>query len=709
MTQTELVHYGVEDGIAVISVDNPPVNALAPGMREGMIASLERANGDDSVVAIVLIGEGKNFIAGADIRQFGQARSVSTRTSTAAIDSSAKPVVAAIQGYALGGGLEHALACHYRVATAGAKLGLPEVTLGVIPGGGGTQRLPRLVGPKKALQMIVGGRPISAEEAERIGVVDTLVPQGDLRRSAIDFAKAISAERPLPRLRDRNVEFREEDLGTIVADARNSEGKKGRLLPAPSKAIECVEAAARLSFDEGMAVEEQAFAELENSPEAKALRYAFFAEREARKVPDVVTSSMAPIRRAAIIGAGTMGGGIAMCFADAGIPVKVLETSAEALELGLKRITDTYATKVRRGSLTQPEMDRRLVLIEGVQEYNAISDCDVGIEAVFERLDVKQDVFRRLDAALKPGALLLTNSSAIDIDLIADATSRPGEVAGAHFFAPANVMKLCEVVKGPRTVPATIARTMEMGRAIGKVCAVAGSCDGFVANRSRAPMMAEMMLMLEEGATPEQIDSVMEQFGYPKGPFAVNDISGLDVSYEGRKRRAAADPEFRKLHVPDRLVEMGRKGQKTGAGWYRYENGDRTPIVDDVVKQVIADIAKEFGIVQRQFSDEEILHRVLFASVNEACKILEDGKAYRSSDIDVMWLFGFGFPRHRGGLMFWADTIGAPVIYREVSKWHALYGKRWRPARLLQEVAETGTRFRDVKPSNPEATASQAA
>lgn len=699
MTQTELVHYGVEDGIAVISVDNPPVNALAPGMREGVISFLEKANGDDSVDAIVLIGEGKNFIAGADIRQFGQARSVSTRTSTAAIDSSAKPVVAAVQGYALGGGLEHVLACHYRVATTGAKLGLPEVTLGVIPGGGGTQRLPRLVGPRKALQLILNGRPISAEEAEKLGIIDTLVPKGELRRSAIEFAKSISSKRPLPRVRDRNIDVDGESLATIIADARKAEAKSGQLLPAKDKAIACVEAAARLSFDEGLAFEERAFGELENSLEAKALRYAFFAEREARKVPEVDTSSVAPVKSAAIIGAGTMGGGIAMCFADANIPVKVLEASAEALERGLQRIKDTYAVKVKRGRLAQAEMDRRLQLIEGVQEYSAISDCDVAIEAVFERLDIKQDVFRKLDAVLKPGAMLLTNSSAIDIDAIADATSRPGDVAGAHFFAPANVMKLCEVVKGPRTLPATIARTMEMGRAIGKVCAVAGSCDGFVANRSRAPMMAEMMLMLEEGATPVQIDRVMEQFGYPKGPFAVNDISGLDVSYEGRKRRAAADPEYRKLHVPDRLVEMGRKGQKTGAGWYRYENGDRTPLVDDVVNQVIAEIAKEFGTPQREFSDEEILQRVLFASVNEACKILEDGKAYRSSDIDVMWLFGFGFPRHRGGLMFWADTIGATVIYREVSKWHGMYGKRWRPSKLLQQVAESGLRFRDVKPA----------
>ena len=351
---------------------------------------------------------------------------------------------------------------------------------------------------------------------------------------------------------------------------------------------------------------------------------------------------------------------------------------------------------VKRGSITHAQMDERLSMIHGVTDYADIGDCDAVIEAVFERVDLKQEVFGRLDEVMKPGALLLTNSSAIDIDIMANATKRPQAVAGAHFFAPANVMRLCEVVRGSATPIETIARTMKMARDLGKVAAVAGSCDGFAANRSRTPMMTEMMLMLEEGALPEQIDRIMVAFGYPMGPFAVNDMSGLDVSYEGRKRRASADPEYRKLHIPDRMVEMGRKGQKTGAGWYRYAEGDRTPHPDDVVRQVIADVAKEFGIAQRTFSDEEILQRALFASVNEACRILDEGKAYRASDIDVMWLYGFGFPRHRGGLMFWADSIGAPAILAQAREWNDRYGKRWKPSALLERVAADGGRLRDA-------------
>jgi 3-hydroxyacyl-CoA dehydrogenase len=386
-----------------------------------------------------------------------------------------------------------------------------------------------------------------------------------------------------------------------------------------------------------------------------------------------------------------------MCFADFGIPVKVLEVSREALDKGMQRVRDNYAVSVKRGSITQAQMDERLPRIQAVERYEDIADCDAVIEAVFERIDVKKDVFAKLDAVMKPGALLLTNSSAIDTDIMAGVTKRPRDVGGAHFFAPANVMKLLEVVRGTTTSIETIAATMQIGRDTGKISAVAGTCDGFAANRSRAPLVTEAMLMLEEGALPEQIDKVMIDFGYPMGPFAVSDLSGLDVSYDTRKRRAAADPNFRKLHVPDRLVEMGRKGQKTGAGWYRYEKGDRTPHPDEVVKSVIAEVARELGIPQRTFTDEEILRRLLLASVNEACKILEGGKAYRASDIDVMWLHGFGFPRYRGGLMYWADTIGSKEILRQIEEWHARYGDRWRPATLLREIAESGGSFREAK------------
>jgi 3-hydroxyacyl-CoA dehydrogenase len=699
MSEAAVVRFEVEDGIGVITVDNPPVNALGPGVREGIIDAVERGVADPNVSAMVLIGAGRSFIAGADIRQFGKSRPMPARRSTDVLDESTKPVVAAIHGYALGGGLEHALACHYRIAVPSAKVGLPEVLIGILPGGGGTQRLPRLIGPKAAMEMIVTGRHVPADEAKALGIVDAIVDEKNLRGEAIRFAKSVAAKRPLPRVRDKADRLAEAKADPGMFDAmRKSIARKARNQKAPYHCIACVEAAVTQPFDEGVQTERRLFAELENSDEAKALRYAFFAEREVAKIPDAPKDlKPARIRAAAVVGAGTMGGGIAMSFADYGIPVKIMDATREALDKGLQRVRDNYAVSVKRGSLTQAEMERRLPLIQPVGSYDEIADCDVVIEAVFERVDVKKEVFAKLDAVMKPGALLLTNSSAIDTDIMAGVTKRPQDVAGAHFFAPANVMKLLEVVKGSKTSMATIATAMKMGRDIGKVSAVAGTCDGFAANRSRAPFITEMMLMLEEGALPERIDKVMVDFGYPMGPFAVNDLSGLDVSYDTRKRRAAADPNYRKLHVPDRLVEMGRKGQKTGAGWYRYEKGDRTPHPDEVVKSVIADVAREFGIEQRTFTDEEILRRLLCASVNEACKILEEGKAYRASDIDVMWLHGFGFPRYRGGLMYWADTIGSRAIYDQIASWHERYGARWKPCNLLRQIAESGGSFREAK------------
>ncbi len=697
MSEPEVVRFDVEDGIGVITVDYPPVNALGPGVREGIIAAVAQGEADPQVKAIVLIGAGRSFIAGADIRMFGKPRPVFKRVSYDVLNESSKPIVAAIHGFALGGGLEHALACNYRVAVASAKVGLPEVLIGIIPGGGGTQRLPRLIGPKAAMEMIVSGRHVPAEEAKALGIVDAIVPGKDLRAEAIAFAKTIVDKRPLPRVSERTADAKA-DPGMFEA-MRKSIAKKARNQKAPYHAIAAVEAATMQPFAEGIKTEQRLFAELENADEAKALRYAFFAEREVAKVPGAPKDfKPTSVKSAAVIGAGTMGGGIAMCFADFGIPVKVLEASREALDKGMQRVRDNYAVSVKRGSLAQAEMDKRLALITPVERYEDIGDADVVIEAVFERIDIKKDVFTKLDAVMKPGALLLTNSSAIDTDIMANCTKRPTDVAGAHFFAPANVMKLYEVVKGSKTSLETILSTMKVGRDIGKISAVAGTCDGFAANRSRAPFVTEMMLMLEEGALPEQIDKVMVDFGYPIGPFAVSDMSGLDISYDTRKRRAAADPNYRKLYVPDRLVEMGRKGQKTGAGWYRYEKGDRTPHPDEVVKSVIADVAREFGIPQRTFTDEEILRRLLYASVNEACKILEEGKAYRASDIDVMWLHGFGFPRYRGGLMFWADGIGTKEVYRQVEEWHQRYGARWKPSALLKELAESGTAFREAKP-----------
>jgi 3-hydroxyacyl-CoA dehydrogenase len=690
------------DGIGVITVDNPPVNALSPGVPEGIVENVERGNADPAIRGMVLIGAGRSFIAGADIRQFGTRRPppVPGRRTHEVLDASAKPVVAAIHGYALGGGLEIALASHYRIAVPSAKVGLPEVLIGILPGSGGTQRLPRLIGPKAAMEMIVSGRHVPAEEAKRLGIIDELIEEGsDLRQAAIAMARRVADNRPLPRIRDHDAKLAEAKTDPGIFDAmRRSIARRARNQKAPYNCIAAVEAACTLSFDDGIARERELFDELENSAEARALRYAFFAEREVAKLPDIPRETpLRPIETAAIVGAGTMGGGIAMSFAEFGFPVKILEVSQEALDRGMARIRGNYETSVKRGSLSEVEMNRRLGLIEPVQSYGAIGQCDVVIEAVFERISVKEEVFAKLDQVMKPGALLFSNTSGIDIDIMANATKRPQDVAGTHFFAPANVMKLFEVVKGATSAPDTLATAMALGRRIGKISAMAGNCDGFVANRSRTPFGTEMNIMAEEGVLPEQVDKVMVDFGYPIGPFATADLSGLDIGYDSRQRRAAENPNYRKMPIADLIVESGRLGQKTGAGWFRYEKGDRTPHPDPELARMIKEKVKELGIEQRSFTGEEILHRLLFASINEACKILEEGKAYRASDIDVMWLNGFGFPRYRGGLMYWADGIGVAEVYRQIAAWHQRYGERWAPAALLRRLADTGTPFREAK------------
>jgi 3-hydroxyacyl-CoA dehydrogenase len=706
MAEDGLVRFENADGIGVVTIDNPPVNALSPGVPEGIVESIERGNADPLIRAMVLIGAGRSFIAGADIRTFGTNRPppVPGRRPHQILDASRKPVIAAIHGYALGGGLELALAAHYRIAAVGARVGLPEVLIGILPGSGGTQRLPRLVGPKAALELITSGRHVPADEAHRLGIIDDLVPEGgDLRQAALAFARRVAEKRPLPRLRDRDERLAEARAEPGMFEAmRRSIARRARNQKAPYHCIAAVEAAVTMPFDDGIARERELFAELENSPEARALRYAFFAEREVARLPDLPREApLRPIRTAAIVGAGTMGGGIAMSFAEFGFPVKLLEVSREALDRGVARIRANYETSVKRGSLTAAEMNRRLALIEPASSFDDIGHCDVVIEAVFERIPVKEEVFQKLDAVMKPGALLYTNTSGIDIDLMANATHRPQDVAGTHFFAPANVMKLLEVVRGAKSAPDTLMTAMDLGRKIGKISALAGNGDGFVANRSRAPFGAEMIIMLEEGCLPEEIDRVMVDFGYPIGPFATADLSGLDIGYDSRRRRAAQNPNYRKLPIADAIVEAGRLGQKTGAGWFRYEQGDRTPHPDPEVARIIKAKAAELGVEQRRFGDEEILRRLLFSSVNEACKILEEGKAYRASDIDVMWLNGFGFPRYRGGLLYWADEIGVVEVHRQIAAWHQRYGERWAPAALLRRLAETGTRFRDAKPGPP--------
>jgi 3-hydroxyacyl-CoA dehydrogenase len=698
MPDTRVVRLEKDGDVGVIIVNYPPVNALGPGVSEGIIDCLARANADPEIKSIVLMGDGRSFIAGADIRGFGTNRKrlpIGERTYDK-LDASAKPVVAAIHGFALGGGLENALACHYRIAVPSAKVGLPEVLIGILPGGGGTQRLPRLVGAQVALEMITSGRHVPAPEAKQLGILDEVLPDGvDLRAGAVAFARGIADRRPLPRVRDRSAAA---EPGVFEA-MRKSIARRARNQKAPYNCIAAVEAGCTLPFDEGMRREAELFQELENSDEARALRYAFFAEREVAKLPDM-PADVRPLEfhRPAVIGAGTMGGGIAMAFADFGYDVKIMDATQAALARGMDRIRSNYATSVKRGSLAEDEMQRRLARIHPVPSYADIADSDIVVEAVFERMDVKRTVFAELDAAVNPDALLFSNSSALDLDEIASVTSRPDKVAGTHFFSPANVMKLLEVVRPKAASPTTLASAMAMGKRIGKISAMAGNCDGFVANRSRAPFNAEMVILLEEGCLPEQVDKVMVDFGYPMGPFAVGDLAGLDIGAEGRKRRAAADPNYRKLPIADKLVELGRYGQKTGAGWYRYEKGDRTPHPDPEVAAIIKRTAAEMNVPQRDFTDTEILQRLLFSSVNEACRILEEGKAYRASDIDVMWLNGFGFPRYRGGLMYWADGIGVRNVYNQIAAWHQQYGARWAPSALLRRLAETDTPFREAKP-----------
>ena len=696
MSEDTLVRFEKHGAVGVITVNNPPVNALSPGVPEGILASVDTGNADPDVKAMVLIGAGRSFIAGADIRQFGKSRPRPARRTHDVLEAADKPVIAAIHGYALGGGLENALGCHYRIAVSSAKVGLPEVLIGLLPGGGGTQRLPRLIAPQIALDLIVSGRHVPAEEAMGMGILDRVIPaDGDLLAAAIAFANEVADVRPLRRISEMEATLPE---GEDIFEAKKKQiARRARNQIAPYNCIKSVQAASELPFAEGLLRERELFGELENSNESKALRYAFFAEREAQKLPDVPKGT--PIRKietAAVVGAGTMGGGIAMCFADAGIPVKVLEASQEALDKGFKRIRNNYEVSVRRGSLDAEEMERRWALLEKSTNYDEIGDCDVVIEAVFEEMEVKKVVFRELDRVMKPDALLLSNTSALDIDEIASATSRPEEVGGAHFFSPANVMKLLEVVKGAKTKPDVTASTMALGKLIAKAPAACGNCDGFLANRSRAPFNSEMVIMLEEGCLPEQVDKVMVDFGYPMGPFAVGDLAGLDIGFAGRKRRLDADPNYRTLPIADKLVEMGRFGQKTGAGWFNYEPGDRTPYPDPIVADLIQTMSKEMGNTPRAFTEDEILKRLLFSSVNEACKILEEKIAYRASDVDIMWLYGFGFPRYHGGLMFWADSLGVQDVYNQIAAWHQQYGERWAPSALLRKLADTGTAFREA-------------
>ncbi|PYO20629.1 MAG: 3-hydroxyacyl-CoA dehydrogenase [Candidatus Rokuibacteriota bacterium] len=679
--------------IAVLTINNPPVNALSQHVRQGLRDGVTQAIADAAVGAIVITCAGRTFIAGADITEFGKPpREPGLHEVLDLIESSPKPVVAAVHGTALGGGLEVTLACHYRVGVRTARFGLPEVKLGLLPGAGGTQRLPRVVGVEKALQMIVSGEPIGADAALNHGLIDAIV-DGDLTAAGVAFAeKILSERRPLKKIRDlEDALAAARGKPEVFADFRKSVARQTRGFRAPESCIKAVEAAVNLPFDAGLRRERELFLELMASPESKAQRYFFFAEREAAKIPDVPPDTPAKeIKTAAVVGAGTMGGGIAMTFANVGIPVSVVEISREPLERGLAVVRKNYEATASKGRLTAADVDKRMGLIRGTTDFGAIADADIVIEAVFEEMAVKKDVFAKLDKICKADAVLATNTSTLDVNEIAGATARPESVIGMHFFSPANVMKLLEVVRGAKTSKPVIATAMSVGRRIGKVPVLVGVCYGFVGNRMLHQRGKQAERLILEGALPQQVDKVLYDFGFPMGPFAMGDLAGLDVGWRIRKGRGE------RALIADRLCELGRFGQKTGAGYYRYEGGDRTPIPDPDVEKIILEVSREQSVQRRPISDQEILERLLYPMVNEGAKILEEKLAIRASDIDVIWVYGYGWPVYRGGPMFWADQVGLKAIKTRMLETQRRHGDVWQPAALLSRLADAGKAFLDA-------------
>jgi 3-hydroxyacyl-CoA dehydrogenase len=691
----EAARYAVRDGVAVITLDNPPVNGLGNALRAALLEYLRKADADPAVQAVVLIGSAKAFSGGADIREFNAPRlKPDLPEVNDAQDALSKPLVAAIGGFALGGGLELALACHYRIALPRAQLGLPEVKLGILPGSGGTQRLPRIVPMAEAVKMMTTGNPIPSERAKELGLVDEVVT-GDLLEQAIAFAKRCVGK-PLRRIRDLRATL-EGDPKAFFAQVREQVAKESKGYPAPLEIVACAEAAASLPFDEGRKQERARFDKLVQGNESKALRHMFFAERQTSKIPDVPDdTAVREIAKAAVVGAGTMGGGIAMNFANAGIPVTVVETAQENLDKGLKRIRDNYAATVSKGRLAQTDMDKRMSLIHATLNLGQIADADIVIEAVFERMDVKQDLFRKLDGIMKQGAILATNTSTLDVDQIADATTRPQEVVGTHFFSPANVMRLLEVVRGRKTAKDVLATTMKLGKRLKKVPVVSGVCDGFIGNRMLEKYGQQSLFLLDEGATPQQVDRALQNWGMAMGPFAMYDMAGNDIGWEIRKRRYRERPEFVYSKIADRICEQGRFGQKTGKGFYKYEAGSRKPIPDPDVEKTIASYRNEIGVRARAVADEEIVERCIYALVNEGACILEEGIALRASDIDMVYLTGYGFPPYRGGPMFYADTVGLDKVLQSIQKFQQGYqGAQWKPAPLLVKLAKEGRRFNE--------------
>lgn len=693
---SDTVSFSKQGEIGLIKINNPPVNALNQSVRAGLKACVEQGLSDDSVKAMVLICEGRTFIAGADITEFAKGMGEPGLVPVIGnMETASKPIVAAIHGTALGGGLEVALGCHYRVALASAKVGLPEVHLGLLPGAGGTQRLPRLVGAQAALELIVGGGHVPATKALELGIIDEIV-EGDLEAAGIAYAEKRLAEGVGPRaIRD----ITPEPAGPeVFDDFEKSIARKQRGFLAPFHIIKSIRAAFELPFDEGMAREAELFMELMQSSESAAQRHIFFAEREVAKVPGLAKDTVKrKINSGAVVGAGTMGGGIAMNFANAGIPVKLLEMKQEFLDKGIALIRKNYENTAKKGRISMADVEKRMALIEPTLSYDDIKDVDIVIEAVFENMDVKKEVFKKLDSVCRPGAILATNTSTLDVDEIAGVTERPQDVIGMHFFSPANVMRLLENVRGAKTADDVIATVMSFSKRIGKIGVMVGVCDGFVGNRMLHQRTRESAFLVEEGASPEQVDKVLFDFGFPMGAFAMADMAGLDVGYKVREeRRKAGKIEKRDSVWIDKIVEMGRHGQKTNAGVYKYEDG-RTPIPDPVVKELIAECAKEAGIEQRAISDQEILERCLYPMINEGAKILEEGIAARPLDIDIIWINGYGFPAYKGGPMFWADQIGLQNIVDAYARYAKQLGDHyWQPAPLLAKLAKEGKGFYDL-------------
>ena len=689
------------EAVGVITLDNPPVNAFSLSQRIGVSEALTAGLQDPDIQAFVICGSGRMFSAGADIREFDTGvagESPTLMDLISLIENSPKPVVCALHGTALGGGCELSLACHSRIAIPGTRIGLPEVTLGIVPGAGGTQRLPRLIGVLPALDAIVSGKPMTAERAHELGLVDGLADDSDdLLKISVSIAHRLSVgPEPPKKTRDRDGHLLEaQNRPELFDEFRSRISRRARGFEAPFACIDCVEAATTMSFENGLAFEREVFLRCRSSNQSLSQRHAFFAEREARKVSGLgPETSQTDVRHAAVLGCGTMGTGIAMCFANAGIPVIVTESEQGMLDRGMKMIRKNYASTVSKGRMTEEEAEARLALIEPTLEFERVSAADVVIEAVFEEMELKKKIFTRLDGLCKADAILATNTSSLDVNTIAAVTGRPEQVVGTHFFSPANVMRLVEIVRGDHTSPEVLATTLTLSKQLGKVGVVVGVCDSFAANRMLYPYSRQAQFLIEEGAFPEQVDKVIYDFGFPMGPFALSDLAGIDVGWRVRQHREPSRPKhLRYSEIADRLYEMGRYGQKTRKGWYNYEEGSRIPIPDPEVVDLVVRTSKELEIDRREISDEEILQRCMYPLINEGARILEEGIAQRASDLDIVWLYGFGFPRYRGGPMFYADSVGLRHVYEVMQGFCEIHQDWLEPAPLLERLAREDKTF----------------